>query len=322
VANSLPAARSSQVSSAVQSIQEGGGLQFREVFPTNGVSSAISETVGEYRDRIFPPDVTLFAFMHQALSSDKSLREAVARVNTDRIAAGQEPASLNTAAFCKARQELPEQLPQRLFRSLAQTTESDASERFGAQGTWQGRSLKVVDGSTLLMPDTSENQAVFPQMKSQEKGSGFPIARIVAIFSLLTGCALDLAIGPYKGKETGEHALLRQLLHCLEQGDILLGDAYYSSYFLMAMLLKMGVDFVFESHGSRTSDFRTGKRLGNGDHLISLKRPKQPDWMTDELYFSMPDTMEIREVQIIIETPGFRPKKNRYNDVFCGSKKS
>lgn len=317
MANCHPTLRSSQVSSTIQSIQKGGGLQFCEVFPVNSVASSIMETVGAYRDRVFSPEVTLFAFMHQALSSDKSLREGIARVNADRIAAGQEPASLNTAAFSKARQELPEKLPQQLFRSLAQTTESQASEKFPAQSTWQGRCIKVVDGSTLLMPDTPENQSEFPQMKNQQKGSGFPIARIVAIFSLLTGCALDLAIGPYKGKETGEHALLRQILNCLEQGDILLGDAYYSSYFLMVMLLNMGVDFVFESHGSRQVDFRIGRRLGNGDHLLSLKKPKKPDWMSEECYASMPETLEIREVQIMIETPGFRTKKNRYHNLFC-----
>lgn len=246
--------------------------------------------------------------MHQVLSSDKSLREGVARVNADRIAAGLEPASLNTSAFSDARHELSAEIPRQLFYSLAMKCESEALEKFSTD-RWQKRSVKIIDGSTLLMPDTPENQAKFPQMKSQEKGSGFPIARIVVVFSLLTGCALDLAIGPYQGKETGEHALLRSLFHCFERGDVVLGDAYYSSYFLMAMLRSMDVDFVFESHAGRDSDFRKGARLGKGDHNVTLFKPLQPTWMSDDLYALMPDTLQIREVAINIERPGYRSRK-------------
>ena len=259
--------------------------------------------------------------MHQALSKDKSLLEGVSRVNADRMAMELDPASSNTAAFCNARHELPAELPQQLFRELAAECDAEALQKIGSKGLWQGRKVKIVDGSTLLMPDTPKNQAEFPQMKNQEVGSGFPIARIVAIFSLLTGCALNLAIGPYKGKETGEHALLRQILNCFVRGEVALGDAYYSSYFLMATLLNMGVDFVFESHGSRISDFRKGSRLGKFDHMIRLKRPKQPDWMSDELYVSIPETMQIREVAVTIETSGFRPKKIVITTSFIDPKK-
>ena len=258
--------------------------------------------------------------MHQALSSDKSLSEAVARVNADRIAAGLEPASSNTAAFSDARQQLPLGLPRQLFYELARSCESEALEKCEPLTSWQGRSVKIVDGSTLLMPDTPENQAEFPQMKSQEKGSGFPIARIVAVFSLLTGCALDLAIGPYQGKETGEHALLRQLFHCFDRGDVVLGDAYYSSYFLMVMLRSLGVDFVFESHAGRNSDFRKGIRVGKADHIVALTKPPQPAWMSDELYALMPDTMQIREVAITVERPGFRSKKIFLTSSFLSSR--
>ena len=60
------------------------------------------------------------------------------------------------------------------------------------------------------MPYTPENQKTYPQPESQKEGVGFPIARLVAIISLSCGAVIDVAIGPYKGKETGEHALLRR----------------------------------------------------------------------------------------------------------------
>ncbi|MBF0433886.1 MAG: transposase [Magnetococcales bacterium] len=107
----------------------------------------------------------------------------------------------------------------------------------------------MADGSTVSMPDTPENQAEFSQPASQEPGLGFPLARLVILIFYATGAVLDMAMGSNKGKKTGEHALLRQILHTLKSGDVLIADCYYSSYFLIAMLLGMGVDVVMEAQG-------------------------------------------------------------------------
>jgi hypothetical protein len=157
----------------------------------------------------------------------------------------------------------------------------------------------LVDGTTVSMPDTPENQKMYPQPEGQKEGVGFPIARLVAIISLSCGAVLDVAIGPYKGKETGEHALLRQILGSISAGDIILGDRYYCSYFLIAMLQRLGADAVFQIHGSRKSDFRRGKRLGKKDHIVTWEKPKQrPDWMDESMYRQMPDTLTMREIEI------------------------
>jgi hypothetical protein len=171
---------------------------------------------------------------------------------------------------------------------------------------WKGRKVKVVDGSTATMADTEENQEEYPQHSSQKKGVGFPIMRFMAVFSLATGCILDLAMGPCKGKESGEHGLLRKLMHCFQPGDIVLGDAYFPSYFLMAILQAMQVDGLFAFDGRRSMDFRTGKRLGKKDHIVFWKKPERPTWMNRELYNQMPDSIQIRECAVDIERPGFR----------------
>ena len=171
----------------------------------------------------------------------------------------------------------------------------------------------LVDGTTVSMPDTPENQKAYPQPESQKEGVGFPIARLVAIISLSCGAVLDVAIGPYKGKETGEHALLRQILGSISAGDIVLGDRYYCSYFLIVLLQQLGADAVFQIHARRKSDFRRGKRLGKNDHTIIWKKPKQrPNWMTESIYCQMPDTLTIREIKSnkkIITTTLLDPKE-------------
>ena len=158
--------------------------------------------------------------------------------------------------------------------------------------------MVLADGSTVSMPDTTENQAEYPQPESQKPGLGFPLARIVVLISLFTGAVIDFAIGAYQGKKTGEHALLRQIIGSLSSGDVLIADHYYCSYFLIAMLMAVGVDVVFHIHASRKSDFRRGKRLGIKDHVIEWTKPARPDWMAQEIYDAMPETLTIRETKV------------------------
>jgi hypothetical protein len=87
---------------------------------------------------------------------------------------------------------------------------------------------------------------------------------------------LDAAEGPCKGKGSDEQTLFRGLLGNLEAGDVLLGDAYFPTYFLLCELLRLGVDGLFEQYGARwrSTDFSTGERLGTKDHLIVWTKPR------------------------------------------------
>ena len=131
---------------------------------------------------------------------------------------------------------------------------------------------------------------------------------MVGIFSLSTGALFDIAIAPWSGKGTGEHTLLRQLMHVFKKGDIVIADAYYASFFLIAMLIQIGVDVVFPQHASRHSDFRTGKRLGKGDHLVEWTKPAKPQWMNQDEYANFPKKISMRETKIVSNCPGYRSK--------------
>jgi putative transposase len=149
------------------------------------------------------------------------------------------------------------------------------------------------------MPDTPRNQAEYPQPRSQAPGLGFPIARLVVVFSLAVGTVLDAAMGPYRGKQTGELALLRMVIGEFRPGDIVLADRLYCSYWAIATLKARGVDVVMRLHQRRRSDFRCGQRLGPNDHVAVWKRPEQvPDWMSRAEYEAMPKWLPIREVRV------------------------
>lgn len=158
------------------------------------------------------------------------------------------------------------------------------------------------------MPDTPENQAEYPQLKSQAPGCGVPIARVLVVFSLSVGTAIEAAIRKYEGKLTGENSLFRELHGALAEGDVVLADRCFSGWFDLALLAERGVDSVVRKHQLRATDFRTGRRLGKGDHVVTWPRPSRPPWMSREQYAAMPAELELREVRVRVEQQGFRTK--------------
>jgi hypothetical protein len=131
---------------------------------------------------------------------------------------------------------------------------------------------------------------------------GFPIVRILVIFSLAVGCVLEAAVGPYQGKETSELALLRSIIGQFQPGDIALADRFFCSYWLIAALKTRGVDVVVRLHQRRTADFRRGRKLGREDHIVTWPKPKKcPDWMTQAEYAAMPVELTVREFRIRVK---------------------
>jgi len=278
-------------------------LAFEELLPREEIVPLMK---GEnHRNRIYTSEVTLWAFLSQAIEEDKSQQAAVSRVVATAIAKGEPAPSVNTSAFSQARSNLDE----KSISLLAKNTAQQVVEHLPKEWLWRQKQIKIVDGSTVSMPDTPSNQEIYPQSNCQKAGVGFPIARIVALIDYATGVLLDLALGPCEGKETGEHALLRQLLSTLTPNDLLLGDRYYSSFFLMAALIMRGISGVFPLHHTRRPDFRTGTILGKKDHIVTWKKPsKVPNWMTREEYDAFPDEISVREIAVEIKQPGFRAK--------------
>jgi acetolactate synthase regulatory subunit len=168
--------------------------------------------------------------------------------------------------------------------------------------------VKIVDGSTVSMPDTKSLQKAFPQQNQQKPGVGFPIARIVVLFCFAYGTVLDAAMGKYQGKATGENKLFRSL-DCIEPNDVILGDRFYGSFWELALLDRKGAFGVFRVNASRRIDFRTGERLGVNDHLVVWMKPKKcPSGMDAATYASLPEGLCIREVRFVVEQKGFRTK--------------
>ncbi|EAR21250.1 IS4 family transposase [Nitrococcus mobilis] len=138
------------------------------------------------------------------------------------------------------------------------------------------------------------------RQRGQSPGLGFPIGRLVGITYLASGALLNAAIGRFQGKGGNEQTLLRSMQESFAPGDILIGDAFFATYFFIAAMQAKGVDILMEQHGSRkrSTDFRHGQHLGPRDHVIVIHKPKKrPQWMSETEYAAAPATLTLRELK-------------------------
>lgn len=226
----------------------------------------------------------------------------MARVAAVEVLRGRVVSDTNTGAYCRARCRISDAVPRRLALDIA----GGCEEQLPDEWHWQGHRTFLVDGSTFSMPDTPENQAEYPQAKTQAAGLGFPILRAVALLSLATAMVSGFALGRYSGKETGETALLRQLFPLLKPHDVLIADRHYGDWFTIALLQELGVEVVTRLHQHRAADFRRGHRLGADDHLVGWPKPPRPEWLDPETYDRLSDTLTVREMKFAVRERGFR----------------
>jgi hypothetical protein len=294
-----------QINQCKKRWEETSDFPFSDRLPADLVTEVVGESEVKTRKRVFDRVVTVWAFLSQVLSQDHSCREVVARVLAWRVRNGQKACSAKTSSYCEARQRLPKEAPAALARRVGQ----DLEQQVVPEWRWKGRDVKVVDGSTVVLPDTKKNQAAFPQNVRQKRGLGFPIVRIVVLFSLATGAALEMALGPCYGKKTGENTLFRQMQEQWKPGDVVLGDRLFDSYRDIVTLQARGVDVVFRMNATRHHDFRRGRWLGREDHVVEWRKPKFDASRIDRAtYDALPETKLMREIRFQVEEAGFRPK--------------
>jgi hypothetical protein len=277
-------------------VRNSDAYSFFNLLTGPGLFNAVESLLPPHRERRFPPTETLSMFLAQALSADRSCQNAVDGAAVKRLAAGMAPCSTHTGGYCRARLRLPMQMVSALAGYVGQSVAGHAPDAWH----WRGRPVRLVDGTTVTMPDTRANQVAYPQPRSQKRGLGFPLCRVVGLVCLGSGALLNAAIGRYRGKGGDEQTLLRSILDTLQRGDLLLGDAVYATYFLLCALHERGIDAVLEQHGSRrrSTDFRRGHRLGERDHLIVLPKPvTKPDWMSQAHYEQAPPSLTVRELR-------------------------
>ena len=283
-----------QIRQFKNSIFQFSHLPFSDILSTDALNLIIEHSESS-RERIFTPLVTLKAFIFQVLSTDGSCRQAVNHVLSERLYGGKLANSIQTGAYCKARQKLPQKQLKQAVESSGQALHQQAHKSW----LWKGHNTLLTDGTTVLMPDTQENQIDYPQQSNQKPGLGFPIARIVGLVSLSAGSVASYSMGSYQGKGSGETSLFSQVIGTIAENDILLADRYYCTWAIIALIMQQKSHILVQNHAQRKPDFRRGKKLGAKDHLIEWEKTKRkPNWITQSDYDALPNKIVFREFSV------------------------
>jgi IS4 transposase len=257
------------------------------------------------RDRLYSLRCTFWAFLWQALNPGAACREVVRQVQalygSAGLAAGIDE---QTSAYCQARRRLPLEVLKRARKDAARRAESLLPEN---RRLWYGWRPVVADGTTLSLADTAKNQAAHPQSRSQKPGCGFPLLKMVGLFSLSTGALLGYAKG---NKTRAGLPLFYRLRDLFKPGDLLIADRGFASYIVMALLERAGVACLFRLHQARPHDMRKGIRLGKNDRLMIWSKPQQkPAYLPQALWRIVPKELAVRVVRAQACVPGFRTQR-------------
>lgn len=277
------------------------------------ILSACREVGYTWRRCILDPVAVVHWFVIQVLHGNTSL-EHVANLG----------GGLFTGpAYCLARAALP----LAVFRSVLHDTIESLIPDTEAGGRWRGHRTFLIDGSSFSMPDTPELQTAFGQPGGQAPGRGFPVAKILALFHAGTGVLLKVVVAPLRSHEMAD---VGEIHPALESGDVLVGDRGFCSFAHLAMLAASGIYAVFRVHQRQIVDFtldrpnapagekkgvkgmprsRWLRRLGVLDQVVEwFKLERRPEWMTEEQYVRLPETLIVRELRYEVGRPGFRTR--------------
>lgn len=255
------------------------------------------------RQRIFTLLLTFECFLWQILKPKTACREVVRQVQALFRLKGLGAVDEDTGAYCQARQRLPKERLERILAASATT----ADQRAGAGGQIAGRSVKVVDGSSAQLADTAQNQQRYPRSAKQKPGCGFPVLKMLVLFSLNSGSVLNAVTASLHKQDL---RLLHELQSELKEGDVLLGDRAYGEYTTLATWPSRGVDVVARVHALRKVDFRKARRFAKNDGLfVWRKNPQQQSTiLSPAQWAALPEQITVR---IIRFTATIRNRRSR-----------
>lgn len=220
------------------------------------------------RQRCWTLRLVFWTFLWQVAQAGSSCREAIRQAQCLCQRLGHKTPPDENSPYCTARAKLPLEQLDEIHRAVV----ADTEKAVASKQLWCGRTVRVIDATTVLAADTPQNQAAFPQHPSQKPGCGFPILRLIGLFSLATGLFLAWSTGSWN---TSELAMLQSLWEHLRPNQVLLGDRVFGNWVTLAQCLYHRVDGVFRLRGHRRSDWRRGKRLSKDQRLVQWSKPAQ-----------------------------------------------
>lgn len=257
------------------------------------------------RQRVFDLARTFWCWVWQVFQSNTSCRDVVRQMQAMLALLEHAPAAQSTSAYCQARGKLSLPLLQKAFVASA----GSAGKAASSSTLLQGRPIKIADASSVRLQDTPANRQTFPPSQNQFGSRGFPILKLLGLFSLASGALLAHLTGSL---QVAEQRLFLGLADYFQPEDILVADRAYGRYALVYWLRTLRVDLLARLNArSRRVDFRKAlKRLGPKDGLFIWHKPIVPSKLFNpEQWAQVPQTLTVRLLHVRLYKPGFRTRE-------------
>lgn len=271
--------------------------QFAAALDPVWIEQALTATgTATVRRRKLPAEQAVWLVIGMGLFRDRSIQavahhlELVLPASTASGPAG----SLTSSAVVQARQRLGCEPLSELFNRTAERWAVSAAD---AQ-RWQGLAVYGVDGSTLRIADTPENERTFGRPGSSRGGAvAYPQLRLVTLMALRAHLLAGLALGPYR---TGEVTLAETLWDKISDDSLTILDRGFLSYGLLYRLQTQGNSRHWLVRARAKLKWRVLRRLGANDHLVEITLSKESRRADPQL----PETLQVRAVRY--QRRGFR----------------
>lgn len=266
--------------------------QFRETIDPEWIAAALTATgAATVRRRRLPADRVVWLVVGMGLFRDRSIAEVVEHL--DLVLPAPTGPSVSNSAIIQARDRLGAAPLEHLFDQLAEHW----SQRSADEHRWRGLALYGVDGSTLAIADTPENEAEFGRPGSSRGSAGYPQLRLVGLFVLRSHLLAGLAIGPF---DTGELTLVETLRDRIPDHSLTVFDRGFLSYGLLHDWHASGADRHWLIRAKSNLKWRVVERYGRNDHLIEITLPRA----LRAAHPHLPETLRARAIRY--KRPRFR----------------
>jgi hypothetical protein len=254
------------------------------LLPDHVIEQQVAASRIRFRDRLLPPVQMVRLFLMQILLGNTSMQHLPQLAGVE----------FAVSSYCQARLKLSLCLLRRLLRWTQDQARNLAPASHG------GSRVLLVDCTSFSMPDTPALRKQFgiPKAHGAKPGVSYPVAKMMALLDLASGCFIRMIPGElYRHEASGVVRLHRRL----QKGDILVGDRAFCSFVHVALLQACGVFACFRLHQHRRSVIR-GIEQWN-------RPPRAPTWMSVRQFATLPEQLCIRIVRYRVGQKGYRSRE-------------
>jgi hypothetical protein len=234
-------------------------------FPVEKVHDALNQTKrASVRERDLPAHVVVYYVIALALYMRSSYRE-VLRCLLEGVQWLLDPSATVKVAGKSGISQARSRLGAEPFKALYESVVAPIAESH-TKGAWY-RQWRIVslDGSTLDVADTVENDAAFGRPGASRGSSAFPKIRFVALLENGTHVLWNARMADYA---TDEIALAREVVPALRKGMLCLADRFFPGYTLWKEAAKTGADLLWRVR--QNARLEVDRRLPDGSYLSRI----------------------------------------------------